>query len=55
MVRQGDWKLTYWLHDITELYNLRIDPQELHNLAALTQYAAQRDALLDTLFRWHRP
>lgn len=55
MVRDGDWKYTFWLHDIPELYNLRSDPQELHNLAALPQYAAQRDALHRTLFAWHRP
>jgi choline-sulfatase len=55
MVRQGVWKYTFWLHDIPELYNLRNDPQELHNLAALPQFAAQRDAMHRTLFTWHRP
>jgi choline-sulfatase len=55
MVRQGDWKYTYWLHDIPELYNLCTDPQELHNLAALPQFATQTEALRRTLFRWQRP
>lgn len=55
MVRQGDWKYTYWLHDIPELYNLRTDPAELHNLAALTQYAAQLETMRNTLFAWHTP
>lgn len=55
MVRDGDWKYTFWLHDIPELYNLRTDPQELHNLAADPQYASRRDTLHDTLFAWHRP
>jgi choline-sulfatase len=55
MVRDGDWKYTFWLHDIPELYNLRNDPQELHNLAAEPEYATRRDALHQTLFAWHRP
>jgi choline-sulfatase len=55
MVRDGEWKYTYWLHDIPELYHLRTDPQELHNLAALPQYAAQREAMHRTLLAWHRP
>jgi choline-sulfatase len=55
MVRDGEWKYTYWLHDIPELYHLRTDPQELHNLSALPQYAAQREAMHRTLLAWHRP
>jgi len=55
MIHQGDWKYTFWLHDIPELYNLRTDPRELHNLAALPQFAAQRDAMQRTLFAWHLP
>jgi choline-sulfatase len=55
MVRRGEWKYTYWLHDIPELYNLRTDPAELHNLAALPEYAGQRDELHNMLFRWHKP
>ena len=55
MVRQGDWKYTYWLHDIPELYNLRADPEELHNLAALPQYADQLKSMHDFLFHWHKP
>jgi choline-sulfatase len=55
MVRDGDWKYTFWVHDIPELYNLRIDPQELHNLAAEPQYASQLNALHRTLVAWHRP
>jgi choline-sulfatase len=33
MIREGDFKLTYWTHDIPELYNLRDDPEEMTNLA----------------------
>lgn len=55
MVGQRDWKYTYWLHDIPELYNLRTDPSELHNLAALPRYAAEVEAMRRTLFAWHKP
>ena len=55
MVRQGEWKYTYWLRDIAELYNLRTDPEEMHNLAALPEYAVRREELHRTLFRWHKP
>jgi choline-sulfatase len=33
MIRDGDFKLTHWTHDIPELYNLRDDPEEMMNLA----------------------
>jgi choline-sulfatase len=55
MVRDGDWKYTFWVHDIPELYNLRTDPQELHNLAADPQYASRLNALHRTLLAWHKP
>jgi choline-sulfatase len=55
MVRDGDWKYTFWLHDIPELYNLRTDPQELHNLAADPKYVTHLNALHQTLVVWHKP
>ena len=55
MVRDGEWKYTFWVHDIPELYNLASDPQELHNLAALPAYAPQLAHMRRTLFAWHSP
>jgi choline-sulfatase len=55
MVRSGEWKYTFWVHDIPELYNLRTDPAELHNLAAEPAYGAQVERMKQTLFAWHRP
>jgi len=55
MVRDGDWKFTYWLHDIPELYNLRTDPEELHNVAADPRYTEHVTELKKKLFDWHRP
>ena len=55
MMREGDWKYTHWVHDIPELYNLRNDPAELHNLAARPEHAATVNRMRSTLFRWHTP
>ena len=55
MIRQGEWKYTYWVHDIPELYNLRTDPEELHNLAADPAHATDADRLKRALFSWHTP
>lgn len=54
MVRDGDWKYTLWEHDIPELYNLRTDPQELHNLAAKTEYQAKASELKQKIIRWRK-
>jgi choline-sulfatase len=55
LIRDGDLKYTFWTHDIPELYNLRTDPEELHNLASLPEYAADAARLKRRLFEWHRP
>jgi choline-sulfatase len=55
MIRDGEWKLSYWVHDIPELYNLTNDPQELQNLAADPTYQGTIDHLKAKLFAWHQP
>jgi choline-sulfatase len=55
MIRDGDLKYTFWTHDIEELYDLRSDPQEKHNLAADAAYKEQAARLKQQLFAWHRP
>jgi choline-sulfatase len=55
MVRIGDWKYTYWMHDREELYNLKDDPEELNNVANESRCRAQATRLKATLFSWHRP
>ena len=52
MIREGEWKLTEWLHDIPELYNLQDDPQELHNLAAEPTFAVHVQRLTKQLHAW---
>ena len=55
MVRDGDYKYTFWVHDIDELYNLHTDPEEMHNLASLPEYQETVAKLKQELFAWHRP
>ncbi len=55
MIREGDYKYTYWVHDMPELYDLRTDPQEMHNLARQPKYQATVERLQKKLFEWHRP
>lgn len=55
MVLDGDYKYTFWVHDIAELYNLREDPEETHNLAKSSEYRETAERLKRELFAWHRP
>jgi choline-sulfatase len=55
MIRDGDWKYTYWVDDMPELYDLSSDPQELNNLALLPSHAAKVKDLKQKLFEWHTP
>jgi choline-sulfatase len=55
MIREGSLKYTYWSHDTPELYDLRTDPEELHNLARDPAHAAAVERLRGRLFAWHRP
>jgi choline-sulfatase len=55
MVRDGDWKYTYWVHDIPELYNLRNDPEELHNIAGDSAHASTVEAMYKKLLAFRGP
>ncbi len=55
MVRDGDYKYTYWVHDIDELYDLRSDPEEILNLADRPDHNATVERLRAELFAWHPP
>ena len=51
-VRKGDWKLIrYPQVDVTQLFNLIDDPDELENLADTPDFAAKRAELLDLLIQ----
>jgi len=55
MVRDGNWKYTFWVHDLEELYNLEADPEELHNLATEAQFVQEKQRLKSKLFHWYTP
>ena len=52
-VTDGRWKYIWYPEGAAEqLFDLRNDPQELRDLAALTAFAGQREALRDELVDW---
>ena len=55
MIRRGDFKYSYYVNDTDELYNLRHDPREMRNLAAMPGYRGKVEELKAALFAWHRP
>jgi choline-sulfatase len=55
MLREGEWKFTYWLNDIPQLYNLQSDLDELHNLAGVPEHRARVDRRQQQLLARHSP
>ena len=51
MIRQGDFKYSYYKDDTPELYNLHDDPKEMHNLAP----SPKAEELQQQLFAWQKP
>lgn len=49
--RNKEWTYVYRLYEPAELYR-RSDPGEVHNLAALPEYAGVVATLREALFRW---
>lgn len=55
MLRNGDYKYTFWTHDMPELYNLATDPKEMNNLAIQPEYQDKVAQLKSQLFAWYKP
>jgi choline-sulfatase len=55
MIRSGDYKYTFWTHDLPELYDLRADPKEMNNLALSSDHASTVAELKKQLFAWYKP
>ena len=55
MILDGGYKYTLWLHFKDELYDMRNDPEEMHNLAEKPEYSHIVERLKQRLLTWHRP
>lgn len=55
MIREGDLKYSFWVHDRAELYDLKNDPEEMQNLAERPEHQAVVNHLKQRLFSWYRP
>jgi choline-sulfatase len=55
MIRSGDYKYTFWTHDLPELYDLRTDPKEMNNLALSSDQGSTVAELKEKLFAWYKP
>jgi arylsulfatase A-like enzyme len=52
MVRTTEWKYAWYANGEEELYDMRADPHELHNLAAVPAHEERRRAFRDRLLLW---
>lgn len=52
MLRKGDWKLVYDMDGNGQLYNLKKDPAELHDLFEKRSYEAIKNEMIGNLLRW---
>ncbi|SDF62840.1 sulfatase [Terriglobus roseus] len=52
MVRMGDWKLVFDMMGYGQLYNLKNDPCELHNLFNQPAHAKEQASLMAELMMW---
>ena len=52
MIRSKEWKYVRRLYDTDELYDLRNDPDEVHNLIAEESLAPIRDELVAAMATW---
>lgn len=52
MLRKGDWKLVDDMQGSGQLYNLKKDPAEIHNLFGDAKYAAKQMELLEDMMGW---
>ena len=53
MIRTHEWKLVRRTADVSELYDMRADPQELHNVYEDARFGAVRVELESRLLDWY--
>jgi arylsulfatase A-like enzyme len=52
MVRTADWKYAHWLDLPPQLFDLRADPDEFHDLGRVPALEARRQEMRARLFDW---
>ncbi|MBI3695428.1 MAG: sulfatase-like hydrolase/transferase [Acidobacteria bacterium] len=55
MIRRGEWKYSFYVNDMPELYNLRQDPLEMNNLALEPEHRTRAEELKADILAWYRP
>ncbi len=51
-IRTREWKYNKYLHGEEELYDMKNDPDEIHNLASDPQYEQEKAHLREKLYAW---
>jgi len=52
MLRKSDWKLAYDMQGSGQLYNLKEDPAEIHNLFGNPEFTSKQMELLEDMMAW---
>ena len=55
MLRRGDFKYTFRVGDMAELYDMKRDPDEMTNLALLPEQGQRVEQMKRELFEWYKP
>ena len=55
MLRRNDFKYTLRVNDMSELYDMKRDPDEMANLALKPEYRGRVEQMKQELFAWYTP
>ncbi|MCI9046062.1 MAG: sulfatase-like hydrolase/transferase [Hungatella sp.] len=54
MIRTAEWKYVYRAHGMCELYDLRRDPLELHNISGSMENCGVETAMMQRILEWYQ-
>ena len=54
MIRTAEWKYVYRAHGMCELYDLRSDPLELHNISGSMENCGVETAMMQRILEWYQ-
>jgi len=55
MLRRNDFKYTFRVNDMPELYDMKRDPDEMTNLALKPEFRERLEQMKNELFEWYTP